>query len=93
VRRILVLAPLPFEQIAALASDAVQVVVGSSGETMFELRRQSRELDNVMVVPADPPVIPWVDAFFSEVIATSEWPEAEIQRVSQAGASIRRENG
>jgi hypothetical protein len=71
------------------------VVVLASDERLSESRRQLRDVQNVMVVPAEPEQIPWQENFFTVVVDSgAAWKNAErvvseIARVLGPGGELR----
>lgn len=80
-------------ELAALLPAGLIVGLGA-GEEVREARREARDLDNVMLVPAAPDDIPWRDSFFTKAVdAAGRWPpsgktSAELARVLAPGASV-----
>jgi hypothetical protein len=72
--------------LAQQAERGIVVCLGPDDEVR-EARRLTRDLDNVMFVPAAPEEIPWQDGFFSLIIADN--PTPEIRRVlAEAGRIV-----
>lgn len=72
--------------IAARLTSGILVVLGGE-EEVRAARREFRDLENVMCVPASADGIPWQDGYFTRVIdAGAAWPDPnrlqlEIKRV------------
>jgi hypothetical protein len=71
--RALLLDPRPADDVRALAgklSQGVLVCIAADQDAVYDLRREVRDLENVMVTPADPEgTISWKDEFFTIVYA------------------------
>jgi len=83
----------PLEQVRAAVALSEQIVIllpEWAVDYRTALRREFRDNERVMVAAADPPVLPWVDRFFTAVWAGPEWPEAELRRVATLEAPIER---
>ncbi len=87
--RILVLG-IPVPAVIAVLCRAVSggsVAVLCDREQIYEARKASRDLHNVMFVPGTPDVLPWSDGYFTRVLIASDDcaapPEvqAEMERV------------
>ncbi len=92
--RMLLVGQLPAAQVAALAGSLTHgsLCVLVPADAVAELRRELREVTNVMVVPEDPEdgAVPWADAYFTRIWAPGKGEiTPELQRVLQPGGAYQ----
>jgi hypothetical protein len=81
--RMLLVGMFSAEQVRAFATQLSNGILCAlvPVENVADLRRELRDLNNILVVPEDPDGhVPWVDGYFSVVLAAGSEATAEMQR-------------
>lgn len=87
--RMLLVGQLPVDELKALAASlsAGSLTLSAPSEAVADLRRELRDIGNVLIVPSEQDgTIPWADGYFSVLWAPhAEHAEVEFTRVLVPG--------